>query len=136
MESDLRAIIASEPDNSTAINALGYTLANRTQRYEEAYALIAQALALQPDEPAILDSMGWVLYRMGDLMGAKQYLTRAYASFPDPEVAAHLGEVLWVSGDTTGAMDIWRSALQEDPQHVVLKETLARLGITLQADAE
>ena len=77
-----------------------------------------------------------VLFRQGDLENAAQYLTRAYASFPDPEVAAHLGEVLWVSGNTSGAMTVWRGALQEDPQHVVLNETLTRLGITLQADAE
>lgn len=135
-EIDLRAIIERDPENSTALNALGYTLANRTERYEEAQVLIEKALALSPNEPAILDSMGWVLYRQGDLENAAQYLTRAYASFPDPEVAAHLGEVLWVSGNTSGAMTVWRGALQEDPQHVVLNETLTRLGISLQADAE
>jgi tetratricopeptide (TPR) repeat protein len=130
MESDLRAIIAREPDNSTAINALGYTLANRTQRYEEAYALISQALALQPGEPAILDSMGWVLYRMNRLDEALDYLTRAYAAFPDPEVAAHLGEVLWVSGDTDNALTVWQGALRKDPGNAVLAETLERLQVT------
>ncbi|WP_439101893.1 tetratricopeptide repeat protein [Congregibacter sp.] len=135
-ETDLRDIIERDPDNATALNALGYTLANRTDRYDEAKALIEKALALSPNEPSILDSMGWVLYRQGDLENAKQYLTRAYAAFPDPEVAAHLGEVLWAIGNTTGAMTVWRNALQEDPQHAVLNETLTRLGISLQADAD
>ena len=116
--------------NSTALNALGYTLTNRTQRHEEGYALISKALALQPDEPAILDSMGWALYRMNRLEEALDYLTRAYAAFPDPEVAAHLGEVLWVSGDTENAMLVWQGALLKDPANAVLQETLQRLQIT------
>jgi Flp pilus assembly protein TadD len=130
LESDLRRIIAEEPDNATAMNALGYTLANRTRRYDEAYRLISQALALQPNEPAILDSMGWVLYRMNRNEEALDYLTRAYAAFPDPEVAAHLGEVLWVSGDTDRAVQVWQGALLKDPDNVVLVETLQRLEIT------
>ena len=80
MESDLRDIIESDPDNATALNTLGYTLANRTNRYEEAYELITAALELEPDEPAILDSMGWVLYRMNRNEEALDYLTRAYAA--------------------------------------------------------
>ncbi|WP_439105748.1 tetratricopeptide repeat protein [Congregibacter sp.] len=135
-EIDLRTIIERDPENATALNALGYTLANRTDRFDEARGLIEKALAISPNEPSILDSMGWVLYRQGDLANAEQFLTRAYASFPDPEVAAHLGEVLWVSGKTTGAMTVWRGALQEDPQHEILNETLTRLGISLQADAD
>lgn len=134
-EADLRAILAGNPDNATALNALGYTLANRTERYAEARELIEKALTLSPNEPAILDSMGWVLYRQGENEEAIRYLTRAYAAFPDPEVAAHLGEVMWVSGDTTGAMQIWRGALIKDPQHEVLNDTLDRLGITLQAES-
>jgi tetratricopeptide (TPR) repeat protein len=130
MEDDLRRIIAAEPDNATALNALGYTLANRTDRYAEAQALISQALAARPNEPAILDSMGWVLFRLGEYEQAINYLSQAYARFPDPEVAAHLGEVLWVSGDTNSARDVWRGALQQDPSHRVLLETLQRLGIT------
>ena len=130
LESDLRRIIAEEPDNATAMNALGYTLANRTQRYEEAYGLISQALALQPDEPAIMDSMGWVLYRMNRNEEALDYLARAYAAFPDPEVAAHLGEVLWVSGETGKAKQVWQGALLKDPDNPVLVETLQRLEVT------
>ena len=129
MESDLRDIIQREPDNATALNALGYTLANKTERYGEAYELITRALALQPDEPAILDSMGWVLYRKGRYEEALEYLTRAYTEFPDPEVAAHLGEVLWVSGETEAATTIWQGALMKDPEHQVLRSTLERLGI-------
>jgi tetratricopeptide (TPR) repeat protein len=132
MESDLRTIIAQEPDNATALNALGYSLANRTQRYEEAHTLIERALELAPDEPAILDSMGWVLYRLGNYEEARGYLESAYEKFPDPEVAAHLGEVLWVSGDTEAAMDIWRGALLKAPEHKVLVATLKRLGVTVQ----
>jgi tetratricopeptide (TPR) repeat protein len=135
-EMDLRAIIRRDPNNATALNALGYTLANRTERYGEARVLIEKALRLQPNEPAILDSMGWVLYRQGEYEQALQFLTRAYAAFPDPEVAAHLGEVMWVSGNTAGAMNIWRGALLKDPQHSVLNATLDRLGITLKAEAD
>ena len=129
METDLRAILARDPNNATALNALGYTLADQTDRYDEAHKLIARALELDPEEPAILDSMGWVLYRLGDIEGALAYLTRAYALFPDPEVAAHLGEVLWVSGDTEEAKKIWQGALLKDPQHSVLHSTLERLGV-------
>jgi tetratricopeptide (TPR) repeat protein len=130
MEKDLRAIIASDPNNSTAINALGYSLANRTERYTEAMALISQALVLEPDEPAILDSMGWVLYRTGRYEEALDYLTRAYAAFPDPEVAAHLGEVLWVTGDTDAATAVWQGALLKNPDHEILLSTLERLGVS------
>ncbi len=135
MESDLRHILARDPNNATALNALGYTLANRTERYDEAFELISRAHELQPDEPAILDSMGWILYRRGDYDAALDYLTRAYAVFPDPEVAAHLGEVLWVSGDTQGATRVWQGALQKDPGHEVLVTTLKRLGVTTLLDS-
>ena len=131
MEKDLRMLIAANPDNPTALNALGYTLADRTQRYAEAQALVARALELQPNEPAILDSMGWVMYRTGRYDEAASYLGRAYAAFPDPEVAAHLGEVLWVKGDTESAVRIWRGALVRDPAHPVLLETLQRLGVEI-----
>ncbi len=129
MEADLRDILSRDPDNATALNALGYTLADQTDRLDEARALVARALELQPNEPAILDSMGWIHYRQGDLEGALQYLTRAYRSFPDPEVAAHLGEVLWVSGEQEKALQVWQGALLSDPQHKVLLETLRRLQI-------
>ena len=129
MESDLRTIIALEPDNATALNALGYSLANRTQRFEEARVLISKALELQPQEPAILDSMGWVLYRQGSYEEAIEFLTTAYTGYPDPEVAAHLGEVLWIMGQTSQARDVWRGALLKNPEHEILASTLKRLGI-------
>ena len=129
MERDLREIIQQEPNNATALNALGYTLANRTERYAEAYTLISRALRLLPEEPAILDSMGWVLFRQGKYAKAVEYLSRAYAKFPDPEVAAHLGEVLWVSGDTSTAKAVLQGAVARDPDHEVLVKTMERLGI-------
>ena len=132
-EQDLRTILDRDPENATALNALGYTLANRTDRYPEARDLIEKALKLSPNDPAILDSMGWVLYHLGEFQESLKYLTQAFSRFPDPEVAAHLGEVLWVSGDTSNAMKVWRGALQRDPQHLVLNETLERLGVSLQA---
>ncbi|GAB5453266.1 MAG: hypothetical protein Hals2KO_35940 [Halioglobus sp.] len=129
MEQDLRAILRDNPDNATALNALGYTLANRTDRYAEALSLISRALELQPGEPAILDSMGWVLFRTGQAKQALGYLQRAYARFPDAEVAAHLGEVMWTLGDREGAFEIWREAYSKQPDHPVLTETLRRLQV-------
>lgn len=129
LESDLRAILARDPNNATALNALGYTLADRTDRIDEAYALISRALELDPDEPAILDSMGWVLYRRGEYELAVQYLTQAYAAFPDPEVASHLGEALWANGEQEQALKIWQGALLQAPEHPILLKTLQRLGI-------
>jgi tetratricopeptide (TPR) repeat protein len=129
MESDLRILIEQNPNNATALNALGYTLANRTDRYQEAEELIGRALVLQPEEPAILDSMGWVLYRLGRLDEAISYLKRAYARFPDPEVAAHLGEVLWQNGESEAAVAIWQGALKKNPDHQILLDTLLRLGV-------
>lgn len=134
MEKDLRSILAADPDNATALNALGYTLADRTERYTEAKALVSRALELQPDEPAILDSMGWVLFRTGHYEESAAYLSRAYASFPDPEVAAHLAEVLWVKGDTESAMTVLRGAMMRDPDSQELLETMRRLGIDPPSD--
>ncbi len=133
MEKDLRTILAADPDNATALNALGYTLADRTTRYTEALELVTRALALQPNEPAILDSMGWVLFRTKRYEESVQYLSRAYAGFPDPEVASHLGEVLWVKGDTDAAMAVWQGALLRDPGHPALLGTLNRLGVDVPA---
>lgn len=131
VERDLRRILESEPDNTTALNALGYILANRTERYAEALELVTRALALQPNEPAILDSMGWVLFRSGRSEEALEFLTRAYADFPDPEVAAHLGEVLWSHGKTEAAIAVWQGAAIKDPEHKILRDTLDRLGVDI-----
>ncbi|QCI14656.1 tetratricopeptide repeat protein [Pseudomonas putida] len=127
MEQDLRAIIAREPENSMALNALGYTLADRTTRYAEAKALIEKAHQLTPDDPAVLDSLGWVNYRLGNLDEAERYLRQAFERFPDHEVAAHLGEVLWANGKRREARQVWAKALQAQPDSSVLRQTLLRL---------
>lgn len=127
LERDLRFIIEREPDNAMAINALGYTLADRTERHREALALIEQAYQLNPDDPAILDSLGWVNFRLGNLEEAERQLRKAYQLFADHEVAAHLGEVLWARGERREARAIWSKALQKEPESQVLRDTLKRL---------
>ncbi|MEH6911044.1 MAG: tetratricopeptide repeat protein [Oceanicoccus sp.] len=127
MEQDLLEIIEQEPNNATALNALGYVLANRTDRLDQAYQLISRALAAKPNEPAIMDSLGWVEYRRGNLTKALELLSRAHAAFPDHEVSAHLGEVLWKLGRTDQALAIWRQAVKDTPDSVILRETLQRL---------
>ena len=128
LERDLRAIIARDPNHAEALNALGYTLADRTDRYEEALALVERALALEPDEYHIVDSMGWVLYRLGRHVEAAEHLRRSYEGEPNPVVAAHLGEVLWVLGRHEEARSIWDSALDDAPDNEVLLETIERFG--------
>ena len=112
LERDLRTILTNDPDNADALNALGFTLADRTNRYDEALKLLERALELKPDDYYVIDSMGWVLYRMGRLEEAVEFLQRAFMLSNDPEVAAHLGEVLWVMGRKDAARKIWDSALQ------------------------
>ena len=127
LEQDLRFIIEREPDNAMAINALGYTLADRTTRYDEALALIQPAYQINPDDAAILDSLGWVNYRMGNLEEAETQLRKAYQRFADHEIAAHLGEVLWTAGEQREARRIWGEALKQQPDSEVLHETIKRL---------
>lgn len=129
LERDLRAIIARDPNHAEALNALGYTLADRTDRYEEALALVERALALEPDKFHIVDSMGWVLYRLGRHEEAAEHLRRSYKGAPDPVVAAHLGEVLWALGRDEEAREIWNSALDDAPDNEVLLETMERFGL-------
>jgi tetratricopeptide (TPR) repeat protein len=126
-EEDLRAILSQQPDNAVALNALGYILTIRTERLDEARSYIERALALDPNNPAILDSMGWVLFRQGDTEAALEYLADAWAAYPDPEVAAHYGEALWVSGNEEQARVIWEEGLEQDPDHDILIETIQRL---------
>lgn len=126
-EKDLRAVLATEPDNARSLNALGYMLAVHTKRLDEAHQLVGRALALDPDDAAILDSMGWVEFKRGNLPAATDLLRRAFSDFPDPEVAAHLGEVLWSAGRKDEARSIWDRALKESPDHPVLRETVQRL---------
>ena len=127
LEHDLRYILEREPDHAMALNALGYTLADRTTRYQEAHDLIEKAHQLNPDDPAILDSLGWVNYRMGNLDEAARLLTEALKKFPDHEVAAHLGEVLWAQGRQDEAKRVWRAALEGNPDSPILRSTLLRL---------
>ena len=127
MERDLRAIIKREPDNAMALNALGYTLSDRTTRYAEAKALIQQAYDLNPDDPAVLDSLGWVNFRLGNLDEAERLLRQALERFPDQEVAAHLGEVLWANGKQREAKKIWGTFLKENPDSPTLRKTILRL---------
>ncbi len=127
LESDLRFIIEREPDNAMALNALGYTLADRTDRHDEALQLIEQAYQLNPEDPAILDSLGWVNFRLGNLAEAESHLRKALQRFPDHEVAAHLGEVLWARGERREARAVWSEALKQQPDSQVLRDTLKRL---------
>lgn len=126
LEKDLHIILSKDADNSQTLNALGYILADKTTRYQEAYNYIERALKISPDDAATLDSMGWVLYKMGDYEQALHYLKKAYNKGLDAEIAAHYGEVLWAAGQTQKAKSIWRKALLKDPQHQVLKDVIAR----------
>jgi len=119
-EADLRKIVAQDPDNAEALNALGYTLADRTDRYAEAQVLIEKALRLQPDSPAFLDSLGWVQHRLGHDSEALRNLRRAFALLKDAEIAAHLGEVLWLGGDKDGARAVWMQGLAIDKDNDAL----------------
>lgn len=127
MEHDLRQIIEQQPDNAAALNALGYTLADRTTRYDEALELIQSAHRLDPDDPAIVDSLGWVHYRLGNLDEAERLLREAFERFPDHEVGAHLGEVLWQNGKRREARAIWKKVIKESPDSSILRDTLLRL---------
>ena len=126
LETSLRKLIELRPDHAHAYNALGYTLADRTDRLQEAHDLIGQALKLAPDDPFIQDSMGWVLYRLGRLDEGRAYLERAFKLRPDPEIAAHLGEVLWAQGQRDEAARIWRSTLQEHPGNETLQAVIKK----------
>ena len=131
MERLLRRVIELKPDHQHAYNALGYSLAERNVRLPEARTLIRKALELSPGEPSITDSLGWVEYRLGNRDEAVKLLRDAYRAQPDAEIGAHLGEVLWVSGQTDEARRILREALGRDATNDVLRETLARLRVDL-----
>ena len=131
MEKSLRQVMIAAPDNQHAYNALGYSLAERNERLQEAYTLIDKALQMAPGDPFIMDSMGWVQYRMGKLDEAEGFLRRAYALRNDPEIAVHLGEVLFAKGDVAGAQKMWKEAQAKDPKNDALKSTLARLNQSL-----
>lgn len=127
LEADLRRAIVLRPNDAQAYNALGYTLADRTTRLDEAIKLLDKALSLAPEDAFILDSVGWAQFRAGNLARAQEHLERAYKLRPDPEIAAHLGEVLWARGQRTEAGQLWQTSLQSHPQNEVLLGTLRRL---------
>ena len=124
---DLELILKNSPDNVEALNALGYTLVDRTDRLEEGRAYIERALAIKPEDPAILDSLGWAYYRMGKYDKALEYIRRALNKLQDSEIASHLGEVLWVMGDHDAARKVWDDALQQTPKHELLLNVIQRL---------
>lgn len=126
LEQDLNKILEAEPNNASALNALGYTLADKTDRYSEALALIQKALEISPNDPFYLDSLGWVYYRMGKLEAASLYLKQAIAIQEDPEFIAHLGEVLWQQNKHEQAKQLWQKALEQAPDNALLKETMGR----------
>jgi tetratricopeptide (TPR) repeat protein len=130
-ESDLRALLALDENNATILNALGYTMTLHTDRHQEAYGLITRAHTLSPDSPSIIDSLGWVLFKLGRSQEALSYLNQAYSMMPDPEIAAHLGEVYWVLGDNIRAIKIWSKTLEQRPDHSVIVQTMVRLGASV-----
>ena len=131
LEEDLAFIIDKNPKNATALNALGYTLADQTKRLDEALKLIQQARAIAPSDPAIMDSLGWVYFRLGRMQESLELLKKAYVNFPDAEVAAHLGEVLWTMGLHKEAKEIWNQGIKKQPNSQILLETLSRLEVNL-----
>jgi tetratricopeptide (TPR) repeat protein len=129
LEADLRWILNRDPDNAQALNALGYTLTDRTDRHEEALDMITRALELKPGDPFYLDSLGWVYYRLGDLEKAEKYLREAMNVQPDVEFIAHLGEVLWERGKQREAKQVWQQGLEQDADNRLLLDTMRRYGL-------
>lgn len=126
LEKDLRHLLKLRPDHAQALNALGYTLADHNVRLNEAADLLSQALKLSPNDPFILDSMGWLQYRLGKLPVAEDYLQKAFGARPDPEIAAHLGEVLWAQGKHEAAQQLWQSSLSTSPKNQALLDVMAK----------
>ena len=126
LQADLAQLIEAQPDNAMALNALGYFLADEDLRLEEAEGYLEKATDLEPDDAAIMDSLGWLRYRQGKNTAAIELLQEAYRLYPDGEIAAHLGELLWVSGDQAGARSLWEEALVESPDHDLLKAVVKR----------
>ncbi|MAA55812.1 MAG: hypothetical protein CMK43_11810 [Porticoccaceae bacterium] len=131
MENDLRAIISQDPENAEALNALGYSMLLHTKRLQEAYDLIHKAYLLQPNSAAIVDSMGWVLFKQGELKKALYYIKKAMAMMPDPEIAAHLGEIYWQMGDRDLARQAWAQGLKKSPNHKNIITTMYRLNASV-----
>ena len=128
-EQDLRAILAQDQNNATVLNALGYTMILHTDRREEAFELITKAYQLEPKDPSIIDSMGWALFKLGKTEQALDFLKQAFEIMPDPEIAAHLGEVHWTLDNRKDASIIWQQGLQSTPDHKGIINTMLRLNV-------
>jgi len=128
LEDDLRQILSLNPNNDVVLNALGYTLTDRTDRHQEALELIEKAISIKPDDPFYLDSLGWVYYRLGNLDAAVRYLKQAVEIQADVEFIAHLGEVLWLQGRHAEAKKVWQQGLQQTQDNDLLNETMQRFG--------
>jgi tetratricopeptide (TPR) repeat protein len=126
-ERDLRSIIEIKPDDARALNHLGYMLANQTNRYDEALQLLERAITLNPGDPATTDSLAWAQYKLGRYDEALANIRRAFAAFPDPEVASHMGEILWAMGRREEALAVWERALEEAPNDPLVTEAMERL---------
>lgn len=126
LEADIKAVLKMQPNNAHALNALGFTLADRTDRYEEAYGMLKRAVELMPNNAAILDSFGWVNYRMGKYDVAIRLLKSALSKYYDNEIVAHLGEVLWVSGNQEEAKSVWEEALKKTPNDPLIQKVMQR----------
>ena len=124
----MRRIMELTPDDANAYNSLGYTFVEQNTRLDEAQTLLERALQLEPDNPYILDSVGWYFYRTGDYESALQYLQRSFEILPEAEVAAHLGEVLWAMDRKEEARDIWKQGKEKDANNETLLKTIERLG--------
>jgi tetratricopeptide (TPR) repeat protein len=127
-ENDLRTLLSQDNKNAAVLNALGYTISVHSDRQEEAYELIMKAYKINPNSPAIIDSLGWVLFKLGQPEAALGHLQKAYKIMADPEIAAHLGEVNWVMGNVKSAMQVWSEALEQRPKHKTIISTMERLG--------
>jgi tetratricopeptide (TPR) repeat protein len=131
------SLLKDRPEDASLLNALGYSLADRNQKLPRAEMLIRKALVASPDNPAFLDSLGWVLFRRGDVPGAIPLLERAYRIYPDSEIASHWGEVLWVNGKQSEARTLWARALARAPESKPLRDTIERLtGTKLEPPAK
>ena len=125
---DLESVVKREPENAQALNALGYTLVDKTKQLERGLGYIKKALKLEPDDPAIHDSIGWAYYRLGQYDKALKYLRSAFEKIKDAEIAAHLGEVLWVAGEREAAQDVWNAALQQTPNDDFLLNVMQKFS--------
>ncbi len=130
LEADLGRVLEKQPDNVNALNALGYTLADKTTRLDESQQYLERAIKLRPDDAVILDSYGWLQFRLNQLQLAEESLRKAHEKFPDPEIAAHFGEVLWVMGNRSEALKVWRAAEEREPNNRHLENIKQRFSIS------